>query len=543
MSTPVNNGDKRSFENDMFDVSGFIRLISRSVSYYRSLVWSTCLAVVVLVTVYVVIWPPVYSVEAKLAAERDLDPARDQFYSNWQIFRKDDPRDELQLFTAGPVLREVVEKNHLTYNDVYHPFMDHLGYLWEKSWPGRKYNELKDKLLPSSDAPSQDVKGLGHTMAGLKAGIKIEPVADTHVAILTVKGPNRHVSDVANSIVDSYLAYRSQRHRAEAQKALAVLDTEADRAHADLEEVRERRDEFALKNQLMIDFEKENLDIKELTGLETGLANENSKMASLQASLRAINDAERGETPVKVLSSTRETNAVLENARQRRLELQTSLIGLRDHYREDSPEVQEVLTDLKKVDALIAQEPQQVDRSVTEGLNSVREQLISNRDQLQSELQGTRASAATMQVRADKMRSRLTQLPTMMSTAQDITREYDVAAEKYKQLLFRRMEAQVSYTALEASPSTISVIEYAEPPMSKYWPRLKYLYPGAVVGGLLLGVLAAVLRSLTAGRLLRDHIDQGRVPLPLYATIGKGGHAEVIVLPRSSHTDLLSKAS
>ncbi len=118
-----------------------------------------------------------------------------------------------------------------------------------------------------------------------------------------------------------------------------------------------------------------------------------------------------------------------------------------------------------------------------------------------------------------------------------------MAAEKYKQLLFRRMEAQVSYTALEASPSTISVIEYAEPPMSKYWPRLKYLYPGAVVGGWLLGVLAAVLRSLTAGRLLRDHIDQGRVPLPLYATIGKGGHAEVIVLPRSSHTDLLSKAS
>ena len=527
----------------MFDVAGFIRLVTRSVKHHKPIVLWTLIIVLNLVTIYVAIWPPTYRVEAKLAAERDLDPARDQFYSNWQVFRKDDPRDELQLFTAGPVLREVVEKNHLTYDDVYHPFLDHLSYLWERSWPGRAYTSLKDKLMPSSDAPNKDAKDLGRTVSGLKAGIHIEPVADTHIALLTVKGPNRHVNEVANSVIDSYLAFRAQRHAAEAQKAVQVLNQEAERARAELDEVRRRRDQFASDNGLMIEFQKESLDIKELTGLETGLTTENSKIASLQASLRAIEEEERREQPLRVLSSTRETNAVLESARQRRLELQTSLIGLRDRYREDSPEIQEVKTDLAKLDTMIAQEPAQIDRSVTEGLNSTREQLITNRNQLQSELQGTRAAADSMNGKAEKMRSRLAQLPVMMSAAQDITREYDVAAEKYKQLLFRRMEAEVSSSALKASPATVNVLEYADQPMSKYWPRLKYLYPGAILGGLLLGVLAAVLRSLTAGRLLLDHIAQGRIPYPLHATIPTGGSTNVFVLPRPAADRTIAEAS
>ncbi|HVZ19023.1 MAG TPA: GNVR domain-containing protein [Terriglobales bacterium] len=535
MSGHGNNGHSGYVDTDMFDVAGFVRLVSRSVRHHRAIVLITCAATLVLVTMYVLIWPPIYRVEAKLAAERDMDPARDQFYSNWQVFRKDDARDEIQLFTAGPVLRKVIDENKLTYDDVYHPFMDHVSYLWEKSWPGRAYMAVKRTISPDPDAPNAQTKQLGRIMDGMKAAITVEPVADTHIATLEVKGPNRHVAEITNSLINAYLEYRSQRHATEAEKAVAVLNREADRAREELAVVRDRRSAFARANGLMMDFQKESLDIKELTGVETGISNEKAKIASLEASLKEVETEQKAENPLKVLSSTQELNSVRENAMQRKLELQTSLIGLRDKYREDSPEVQEVVADIAKLDVLIASEPEKIDRSVTHGVNTIHDQLLANRDQLQAELEGTRAALTSMQDKADSMRGHLTKLPELMSTAQDLNREYDIAAEKYKQLLLRKMEAEVSSAAVEAAPGTVTVVDYAIPPSSKYWPRLKYLYPGAVLVGLLLGTIAAVLRTLTAGRLMKEHIDRGRIAYPVYATIPLGGRARALtVFPHQS---------
>jgi uncharacterized protein involved in exopolysaccharide biosynthesis len=310
---------------------------------------------------------------------------------------------------------------------------------------------------------------------------------------------------------------------------------EAERARGELELVRARRESFARRNGLMVDFQKESLDVKELTGIETGISNQKAKVASLEASIGEIDAQLAVESPMKVLSSTKELNAIRENANIRRLDLQTTLIGLRNRYREDSPEVQEVLADIQKLDSLIAQQPEHVDRNVTEGVNSVYTQLVTNRAQLQAELKGARAALENMAETQGAMQGRLTELPTTMSLAQNLNRDYDIAAEKYQRLLFRKIEAEVSATASEAAPASVKVIEYASAPTSKYWPRMKYLYPGAVVVGLVLGSIAALLRSLTAGRLLRSHMDRGRIATPVYATLAlRNSRSSLTVLPRQA---------
>jgi uncharacterized protein involved in exopolysaccharide biosynthesis len=536
MSTPGENGLNDRFESDMFDLGGFLRILTTAIRHHKFLVLFTCFLTLVVVTWYVWVWPPIYLVEAQLAAERALDPARDVFYSNWQVFRKEDARDEVVLFTAGPVLRDVIAKNNLKYDDVYHPFMSHAGYLWEKSWLGKKYTALKESIFkPDVNAPDDEAKEMGRVLDDLKSGIYFASEADTHVATLQVKGPNRKVTDIANSLIDSYLAYRSKRHADEARTALNVLTVEAERARGELELVRARRESFARRNGLMVDFQKESLDVKELTGIETGISNQKAKVASLEASIGEIDAQLAVESPMKVLSSTKELNAIRENANIRRLDLQTTLIGLRNRYREDSPEVQEVLADIQKLDSLIAQQPEHVDRNVTEGVNSVYTQLVTNRAQLQAELKGARAALENMAETQGAMQGRLTELPTTMSLAQNLNRDYDIAAEKYQRLLFRKIEAEVSATASEAAPASVKVIEYASAPTSKYWPRMKYLYPGAVVVGLVLGSIAALLRSLTAGRLLRSHMDRGRIATPVYATLAlRNSRSSLTVLPRQA---------
>src|SRR5205809_4447670 len=204
MSLQGSNGHNAHVETDMFDLGGFIRIVSAAIRHHKFLVLFSCVLTLAVTTWYVFVWPPVYRVEAQLAAERDMDPSRDQFYSNWQVFRKEDARDEVVLFIAGPVLREVIAKNNLQYDDVYHPFLDHAAYLWEKSWLGRHYNALKNRFMPDPDAPT-DEKQLRRTMDGLKAGIHLAAEGDTHIATLQVKGPSRRVADIANSLIDSYL--------------------------------------------------------------------------------------------------------------------------------------------------------------------------------------------------------------------------------------------------------------------------------------------------------------------------------------------------
>src|SRR6266849_8391089 len=178
------------YDPDMFDVGGSLRSVADAVRHNKSVVLITCLLTLAIMTWYVVVWPPVYQADAVVFAERNIDASRDNFYSTWNIFRKDDAHDEAQLIKAGAVLQRVIEKDHLTYNDIYHPFFSELSYLWETSLPGRSYLKFKRWIFPdgSGDASPEEIDR-GRVLSDMATGIAIEPEADTNIAKVVVIGP------------------------------------------------------------------------------------------------------------------------------------------------------------------------------------------------------------------------------------------------------------------------------------------------------------------------------------------------------------------
>jgi len=62
-----------------------------------------------------------------------------------------------------------------------------------------------------------------------------------------------------------------------------------------------------------------------------------------------------------------ELNTVRESATMKRLELQAALISTLNRYREDSPEVAELRSNIAKFDQLIAASPERIERGSTEG--------------------------------------------------------------------------------------------------------------------------------------------------------------------------------
>ncbi len=507
---------------DSFDVRSSILNIADAVRLHRKLVLITCVSILVLVTLYLVIWPPVYEATAMVMVERDTDPVRDSFYLGWNVFRKDDARTEIELITSAPVLEAVVRREHLTYADVYHPFTSHLSYLWGKSLVGRAYRGVKHAILPTdSNAPSEKDLELARTIIDLRSGISISPIAESNVGRLTVKGPSRKVADIANAIVEIYLARRADRYHTEAEKAYEILSKEVRVTDEELQAVEARRLEFTRKHKLLaFDFQKENLEVSTLTDLEAKIDGTRSGIASMEASLGAIDAALANQPPTQVTSSVIQLNQLRQASKMKRLELETALELGRNRFREDAPEIQDIKNDIAKIDAMMAAEgADRVETTRTEGVNDLRQGLISRRESLRVDLSGAKAALAAMESDASRLRNRLTTIPALQAELRTLDRDYAMAQEKYREILSKQAQAAVSVATAKTTMSSMRLVEDAAPPAKKSWPKPKLLYPVALLVGLFLGVALALLRSYTDGRVRREHLEAMRGDLPLYPGI------------------------
>src|SRR5437879_13894485 len=111
-------------------------------------------------------------------SKSNYDYQRDTFYTGWDVCRKDESRTELELITSGPVLADVVRKEKLTFDDVYHPFLSQVSYFWEKSYIGQQYRKVKQWLFPAdeTDGPTPEEMEFGRTVADLPASVDVAAV-------------------------------------------------------------------------------------------------------------------------------------------------------------------------------------------------------------------------------------------------------------------------------------------------------------------------------------------------------------------------------
>lgn len=508
----------RPRDADTFDIINSLRMLGEAARYHRLLVLATAAVTLALAVVYAYVWPPVYTAEALIMVENDADTARDAFYSTWNVFRKDSARTEIELMMSGTVLNQVIEQEKLTYDDVYHPFLSHLSYLWEKSWPGRGYKAAKAWVFGPEEGEELDAatKDRGRTLADMRAGLQVLPIGESMVGKVLLKGPSRRVADITNTWLKVYAKVRGERHRGEARLAFDSLTAEVEKARTELADVSVRRVDFLNRNALVFDLQKESQEVKTVSELETSAIGLRQKIAGLEATLAEVDRAMQRNAPNVRLQTVTEPNTLRENAAMRRLELQSSLIMMQNRYRPDSPEVLELRDNIAKFDALIASSPERVERGSTEGLNSVHQQLVLNRNTLRADLEGTRASLAAMEQSAERLRKSLSRVPALQDELRVLDRLYGAGAEKFQALLNKRAQVEVSLATATAATPSLRVVDYAVAPSSRSWPRAKLLYPAALAVGLLLGLIAAQIKRLAGGRVRRGHWGRRGGDAPIY---------------------------
>ncbi len=509
---------------DNFDIRASLRMIADAIRHQKRMILATCVFSMILTTVYFIAWPSVYDASAMIMVERDIDPVRDSFYIGWNVFRKDDARSEMELMLTGPVLREVVEREGLQYEDVYHPFMSHLTFLWGESWVGKTYRGFKKSLFSGDDASAvsdEDVL-LGRTIVDMRAGISLDAIGESNVGRLIVKGPTRRVADVANTLLDVYMERRKQRYVSEAKKSYDILSNEVRKAGERMDEIERQRLAFIEEHSIGFEFEKELAEMTRLNELEAGIGVSEITAASLTARLAAIDRQFAAEPETRTTATIFGRNTIREAAKMKRLELRTALLQVENRFRADSPEVLEVKSDIEELDAMIAAAEENVESSSTEMLNDRREGLKTMRNSIVAELEGARAGLSVMRRSADKLSKRQLAVPGLQAALRALDREAALRLEIHQQLVAKQAQSAVSVTTAASAMSSMRVVEYAVPPDKKAWPDWKILYPVSLLAALALGIGAAVVIDDAGGRVRRADVEAGRLQTAYYTTIELG---------------------
>ncbi|MCG8428773.1 MAG: Wzz/FepE/Etk N-terminal domain-containing protein [Chromatiales bacterium] len=506
---------------DIFDFSGALTVIVDAVRYHKLVIAMVTLMVLSLALLYHWAWPPTYKAEAVITVEPTTDAQRDEFYKEWNLFRKPDGRTEIELMTSSTVLKEVIKRQSLRYEDVYHPFFAQISYFWKKSWLGKKYKDFKGWLFGESelDKLTPEEKELALTVRDLRSGFSVQIAGDVLAATVYAKGPSPKIADITNTFLDVYQEWRTEQQLTEAKQALQTLDGQMLKQQQELDRISAERVDFLNRHQLVFDFSKETQEVEELVKLESDIAETEIHISNLRASLAEIDLQLQSEPSVKVINKVDELNTVREAARIKHIEAEAELIKQRIRYKEDSPEVAEIKTNLASLQHLIDGSPEQLAKSTQHGLNTVRESLLAKRSNTRTELAGLEAAVVKMHKLAEEMRARHQAVPQLTEQLRDLDRAYQVAQEVYALLSTKRAQAAVSVSVATNATSSYRVVDYAARPASKSWPKARYLYPLALIFGLVLGVFSAVVKNILNGRVYSRHLIDGVAEYPLHATL------------------------
>jgi len=498
---------------DSFDFGNSWNRIKQSCSTHRYLILLTCVLTVALVVLYIRVWPPVYTSEVMLVADAQQDSQRDNFYQYWNVFRKDPLPDEVPLISSGPVLKKVVLDLGLTYDEVYHPFFSHLTYLWTSSWVGKKYRKVKEWFFPPKKTkydPSPQEIEMGRTVQDFSKGVKLEPVPETNVGRLVVKGPSVRVAEVANAVVDTYLVQRRQRHIDEAEEACEGLALETKKAEQDLIKLEAKMQEYYDKNSILMQFEKDKVELSKYIELEASNLETEALVASLYNSIKEVDSQMAAEQKEIVASRVYQRNTVKDMLKDRLLQLELAMKQTTQRFQPDSPEVVELRDQITSVRAMMDREAEDNEFQSTKVLNSTYETLRLNRNRLESELAGSKASLESKRKAEAYWKKLVSTIP------EKLRREHIILEKRYMTLEEKLMMAEVSKATAKISFPSLRIVDRATTSDKPTWPNTKLLISIAVLVGLCAGAALALLLDTLNGRVTRYKAE-----LDVYAVLDR----------------------
>ena len=505
-------------EADSFQIQGAIDNIRQAVVGHKWVVIAAMLLTVLFVAVFVTVWPPTFEAEVMVAADSEKDMQRQAFYQGWNIFRRDGLTDEATLMTGPPVLKEVIARLDLKYDDIYHPFASHAVHLWVNSTVGRNYRGFKDWLFGKKKGPyvlSEQELERAKLLSDFQAGVAVRQVGEASIGLLIVKGSSPRVAEIANTIVQVYLEQRRERYVQEATQAHASLLLEAEKTQKEIDALDKEMKQFRADSGAVLLFEKDRVQIGQWFILRAAVTDLEAQIAETQSALAINNKQLDGEG--SKLTSDRMFRE--EAAKDRLTKLEMALAAAKQTFKPDAPEVRDLEEQIRVSMAALGDAKQGVLVRNSQRISDSYEVLRAKKLNLESQLAGAQSSLKVKRAELGNMRSMLDTIPSKMQTNHELERRQLFLESKYAGLNEKLTVAAVSMATARSAPAAMRVVEPAALPEQPVWPKTKLMLLVALVAGLGVGVLAALVLELVFVRVNRHRLAQRGDESGLFAVV------------------------
>ncbi len=342
--------------------------------------------------------------------------------------------------------------------------------------------------------------------AAFLSGAVIAEVPKRQVDIITIRARSPYPKDaalIATAVVSAFYTYHSNEQQSSAKKVLELLFNEKAKFDKELAERRQAQLEFLRKNRIVATGQSpQNPALERLAKLTAALTETELQTLQAQAAFDATKSVIDDPAKVRQFVETRQFRGDSENLRREFRELRKRLAGMSGQYLPGFPELNSIQASLKTLNEEMALE----DKRIVEAHVAELEQRLLASKRLEEQLRATVAA------------QRGEVLETNDVAAQYQILEAEIASlEKTSDVIDARIK-ELGVTE-NAAPLNIRVVEAArEDHLPVHPAKARTIFYG-LTGGLMLGVMLAMVRDWTDQRLRgADEIKQV-VGLPVLGVV------------------------
>ena len=446
---------------------------------HQRLVVLTFLLIFGLVLVFVLLRPAQYEARMKILVKRErvdplVSPDESSQQSLWLGVTEEELNSEVELLKSRDLLGQVVMATGLhERNDV-----GIVQRVKRVVFHQPKEIDLERKIASAA--------------RGIASQLAVQPLRKSAVIQVTYSSADPRLSAaVLTSLADRYLDKHLAVHRPSG--AFAFFEQETERYGKELALVQARLSEHNRKESVIsVQAQRENA-LRRLGDLEATQQSTQAQIAETAARIRVL-EAQVQSTPVREMTEIRRGSSVLlEQLYSTRLTYELKRIELQRVFQANYPLVQEVETQIAKLEAAIAAAEATPLLEETSDRNPTHDYLLTELAKSRSELAGLQARAAATARNLAADRERAWQLEQVSLTQQALVRAANQAEQNQVIYSRKREEARIS-NALDAQRIlNVAIAEQATVPFDPSGPpRLLLLLLGALFAGVVSVALACV---------------------------------------------------
>ena len=339
-----------------------------------------------------------------------------------------------------------------------------------------KSNTVLQPIIDDLNWPEEDKKFLTPEKFA-KSNLKIENTKQTNLIKVTAKGKTPEV-------VDNFLDMMTGMNKETQSLLVQFLNERIDQAKQESDEAAKKFAEYQKEHKIYDPDTQAKALIARLDAYDDAISKMEVQAQSGQAQLDTAN-AKLNEMKAGSQSYNINDNATVQGIRNQIVAKQVELVGLRQRYTENNPQVIAAREQLGKLQSSLTNEVNAVVSSNATSLNPAQAELLKTQAQAQATVATAQASEAAIKEKRDSKQQELGDLPEGVVDYLEYKRDAEIKNQVYINLVQQceKSRVQQAMDSMDVQVVDPATLPFEEKPV---WPRPKLMTAvGFVLGWLI----------------------------------------------------------